>query len=339
MIGAPVIVSEEVAALHQDALVVDLHNDVLTKLSHVRYDFQRRHGSAAYWNPFRLDLDLPKIRAGGLDALGCVMFSGFRLEAPRRFWRQLDCARALVAAHPDALTLVDSAEALRRAKAEGRVGLFLGVEGSYVVETDVEASVSRLEEAGVRFLGPLWERDSRSGSSCRSRNDRGLTEVGRTLARACASRGILLDVAHASVKTFWDLADACPRMLFSSHSAASAVHPHPRNLEDDQIRAIARGGGVVGVIFVAPYVGGPFAPLARVADHIEHVASIGGEDAVALGSDFDGFMPLARGMRDAADLPRLTQLLFDRGWRAPQLRKLLGENALRFFDRTWAPRP
>jgi membrane dipeptidase len=126
--------------------------------------------------------------------------------------------------------------------------------------------------------------------------------------------------------------------VFSSHSGASGRHRHPRNLEDDQIREVARRGGVVGVIFVAPYLGGPFATIDRIADHIEHVVQVGGEGCVALGSDYDGFMPLARGMRDAADLPRLTQVLWDRGWRAPALHKLLGENALRLFEATWAPR-
>jgi membrane dipeptidase len=71
-----------------------------------------------------------------------------------------------------------------------------------------------------------------------------------------------------------------------------------------------------------------------VADHIEHVVAVGGADCVALGSDFDGFMPLPRGLRDAADLPRLTELLWRRGWRQPELDKLLGENALRYLGTT-----
>ena len=110
------------------------------------------------------------------------------------------------------------------------------------------------------------------------------------------------------------------------------MHPHPRNLDDDQIRALAARGGIVGVIFVAAYLGGTFSTLERVADHIEHVAAVGGEDCVALGSDFDGFMPLPRGLRDAADLPRLTELLWRRGWREPRLTKLLGGNALRYLE-------
>ena len=335
MIGASVAVSDEVAALHREALVIDLHNDVLTKISHASFDFATRHGSAAFWNPFRLDLDLPKIRAAGIDALGCAMFAGFRLDAGRRFWRQLDQARTLVEAYPQDLALVRTAGELAAARAAGKVSLILGVEGSYVVEEALEASVERLAAGGVRWFGPLWERDSGAGSSCRSRRDGGLTEVGHALVRACNQHGLLIDIAHASPQTFWHLHEASRTPVFTSHSGANGVHRHRRNLDDDQIAAIARRGGVVGVIFVAAYLGNPFSPIAHIADHIEHVVKIGGEDCVALGSDYDGFAPLARGMRDAADLPRLTQVLWDRGWREPALRKLLGENALRYFTANW----
>jgi membrane dipeptidase len=152
------------------------------------------------------------------------------------------------------------------------------------------------------------------------------------LVRACYQAGLLLDVAHASKKTFWDMMEVSTTPPFSSHSGAEGVHPHPRNLDDDQIRALAARGGIVGVIFVAAYLGGAFCTLERVADHIEHVARVGGDDCVALGSDFDGFMPLPRGLRDAADLPRLTELLWRRGWREPRLSKVLGGNALRYLS-------
>ncbi|HEY2731941.1 MAG TPA: membrane dipeptidase, partial [Polyangia bacterium] len=187
---------------------------------------------------------------------------------------------------------------------------------------------------GVRFVGPLWERDSACGTSCRTTpaRDAGLTDRGRALVRACNDAGIFLDVSHASRKTFWDLHERSTTPVFSSHSGAAGVHPHPRNLDDDQIRAVASRGGIVGVIFVSPYLGGPFCDLDRVVDHVEHVAKVGGEDCVALGSDFDGFMILPRGLRDAADLPRLTELLWRRGWREPQLGKFLGGNALRYLE-------
>jgi len=334
MRGFAIEVSPEVEAFHRDAFVFDLHNDLLTKLTHFPHDIAKRNGTATFWNPLRLDLDLPRIRQGGIDALGCMLFSGFRFDAGRRrFWRQLDCARELARANVGALVLARTMAEVTAARQGGRVAFVLGVEGSYAIDDDVEAGVDRLAEAGVRFIGPLWERDSAAGGSCRSRTDRGLTDVGRRLVSACNARGVLIDVAHAGKRTFWDLFAVSPSPVFSSHSGAEAVHAHPRNLDDDQLRAIGQAGGVVGVIFVASYLGGPFSTLERLAEHIEHVAEVAGEDAVALGSDFDGFVPLSRGMRDAADLPRLTEILWRRGWRAPRLTKLLGENARRYFAR------
>lgn len=335
MRGFPVEVSAEAAAAHAAATVVDLHNDALTKLTHSYYDFTRRHGPATFYNPLRMDLDVPRIRAGGIHALGCLMFSGFRIQRQLRFWRQLECAQRLARDHADVLTLARTADDIRAARASGRVALFLGVEGSYAIDDlpDVDAGVARLAEGGVRFLGPLWERDSAAGTSCRTSGERdtGLTDRGRALVRACNDAGILLDVAHASRKTFWHMHEASRTPVFSSHSGADGVHRHARNLDDAQIRAIASRGGIVGIIFVSPYLGSPFCSLETVADHVEHVAKVGGEDCVALGSDFDGFMILPRGLRDAADLPRLTELLWRRGWREPQLGKFLGGNVLRYL--------
>jgi membrane dipeptidase len=335
MRGHPIEVSAEVAAFHRDAYVLDLHNDLLTKLTHSAYDVSREHGPATFWNPLRLDLDVPRIRRGGIDALGCLMFAGFRFNRQRRFWRQLDMARRLAAQHGGDLALVRDAAGMRAARDAGRVALFLGVEGSYAIDDDVAGGVARLADAGVRFLGPLWERDSAAGTSCRTpaARDTGLTDAGRELVRACNRHGLLLDVAHASRKTFWDMVETSSTPVFSSHSGAGGVHDHPRNLDDEQIRALAQRGGIVGVIFVAPYLGGMFCTLERIADHVEHVVAVGGEDCVALGSDFDGFMPLPRGIRDAADLPRLTEVLWRRGWREGALRKLLGENALAYFGK------
>lgn len=334
MRGFAVEVSAEAEAVHRAALVVDLHNDLLTKLTHLpRYDFSREHAPATFYNPARLDLDLPRIHRGGIHALGCLMFAGFRFDRGRRFWRQLDCARALAERLPDHVALARNAAQIEAARAAGRVALFLGVEGSYAIDDDCEAGVARLAGAGVCFLGPLWERDSRAGASCRTpvERDTGLTDHGRVLVRACNEAGIRLDLAHASRKTTFDIIEASETAPFSSHSGAAAVHAHPRNLADDQIRAIAARGGIVGVIFVAAYLGGLFCTLEKVVDHIEHVARVGGVDCVALGSDFDGFMTLPRGLRDAADLPRLTELLWRRGWRERELGKLLGGNALRYF--------
>src|SRR3954454_6341382 len=129
MRGFPIEVSPEVAAFHADAFVFDLHNDLLTKLTHFPHDVSKENGTATFYNPLRLDLDLPRIRRGGIDALGCLMFAGFRFDKSRhRFWRQLACARKLADDHPQAITLARTADDIRAARAAGKLALFLGVE-------------------------------------------------------------------------------------------------------------------------------------------------------------------------------------------------------------------
>jgi membrane dipeptidase len=326
-----VAVQDEVARLHADALVVDLHNDLLTKLVLRGGDLGRRHRAQALYNPLAFDIDVPKLREGGVDALGCLLFAGLGLMARERFWRQLDEFERLFEKHAELMPARTAAD-LRAAKARGRIALFLGVEGALAVEDDPGA-LDKLARAGVRFFGPCWSKTNKAGVSSGDRkNGGGLSPLGRELVQQCNRLGILIDVAHASPRTFWDLVETSATPVFSSHSGCRAVRAHDRNLDDDQLRAVAKRGGVVGVIFASTYLGGLLsATVETIADHVEHVVRVAGEDAVALGSDFDGFVPLPRGMRDVRDLPRLTQVLWRRGFSERQLRKLLGENFLRYF--------
>ncbi|MEO6955085.1 MAG: dipeptidase [Polyangia bacterium] len=332
MIGGGVEVHDETQALHRRALVLDLHNDLLTKLVLRGGNFGKRHGAQWFYDPLAFDIDLPKLREGGVDGLGCLLFAGFGLMAKKRFWAQLDRFQALLATHPE-LVQVRGSEELRRAKAEGRIALWLGVEGALPVEDDL-AVVERLRDAGVLFFGPCWNKTNRAGTSSADRRGGGLSALGHQLVERLDHHGIAVDVSHANARTVDDLLRASKAPVFSSHSGCSAVYPHHRNLSDDQLRQMADRGGVVGIIFASNYLGGTFsASLETLACHIEHAARVGGDAFVALGSDFDGFVPLVRGMRDVADLPRLSEVLRRRGWSDRRLEMLLGGNFLCYLDR------
>ncbi len=332
MYGAAVEVEDEVLRFHRQAFVVDLHNDLLTKLVLRGGNLGRRHGAQALYNPLAFDIDVPKLQEGGVDALGCLLFAGMGLMARRRFWKQLAEFERLFEKHPE-LARARTAADLRAAKAEGRVALFLGVEGALAVEDDPGA-LARLAAAGVRFFGICWNKTNKAGvSSFDKGNSSGLSSLGRELIGECNRLGIMVDVSHASKRTFWDLLEASTTPVFSSHSGCEALKVHPRNLDDEQLRAVGKKGGVVGIIFAANFLGGLLSSTVEtICDHLEHVVEVAGEDAVALGSDFDGFVPLPRGMRDVRDLPRITQVLWRRGFGERRLTKLLGENFLRYFE-------
>ncbi len=332
MLGARIAIEPAVAQLHSEAHVIDLHNDLLTKMVLRGGDFGRRHGAQAIYNPLAFDLDLPKIDEGGVDALGCLLFGGMPLMARQRFWKQLDAFFELLEHHPR-LVQVKTAADLRAAKMAGKIALFLGIEGALPLEKEPQL-LEKLAANGVRFFGLSWNRTNRAAVSAHDKkNPNGLSSFGRELVAACNQLGILIDVSHASKRTVSDLIEASRTPVFSSHSACEAIKVHPRNLDDDQLRAIGQRGGVIGVIFAANYLSGFFeSTVDTLCDHIEHVAAVAGENAVALGSDFDGFVPLPRGLRDVRDLPQITQTLWNRGWREPKLKKLLGENFLRYFE-------
>src|SRR5205823_6097651 len=155
MLGAPIAVEDEVLAFHRRALVIDLHNDLLTKLVLRGGDLSKRHGAQALYNPLAFDIDVPKLREGGVDALGCLLFAGLGLMARKRFWRQLEEFERLFKKFPDDLQPAASARAIEEAKAAGKIALYLGIEGALSVE-DEPAALERLRAAGVRFFSICW---------------------------------------------------------------------------------------------------------------------------------------------------------------------------------------
>jgi membrane dipeptidase len=136
--------------------------------------------------------------------------------------------------------------------------------------------------------------------------------------------GVLLDLAHASPRAFNEAIQQTAFPPLVSHAGARGVYDTWRNLTDDQIRAVADRGGVIGVMYGPP--GLRRADLGEVIDHLDHIVSVGGEDAAALGSDFDGYIesPI-----DATGLVQLTELMLRRGWSERRIKKILGENVLR----------
>jgi membrane dipeptidase len=146
---------------------------------------------------------------------------------------------------------------------------------------------------------------------------------------------VILDVSHASRQTTLDICQDSPLPVIASHSNAHVLRGHARNLSDDEIKCIAQTGGVIGLNFHAPFVGlSGSANVARVADHADHLAKIGGHAVVALGSDFDGYIKKPTGLEDASKVPALWDELARRGWTETQLRGVRGENFMRAWRRT-----
>ncbi|GAA0646189.1 dipeptidase [Salarchaeum japonicum] len=222
------------------------------------------------------------------------------------------------------------------------LGAIPHLEGAEAVRPD-RSNLDFLYAAGLRSLGPVWSRPNEFGHgvpfqypSTTDTGD-GLTDAGRRLVRACDDRGILVDGAHMNAATLADTLAELDAPMAVTHTAAHAVSPHSRNLTDDQLRAVADEGGVIGLTFGASsYADQPDpdagASVHDIAAHAAHIADAVGVEHVALGSDFDGAR-LVDELDDVTDLPVLADALRDAGFSETDLEKILGGNWERLLRR------
>lgn len=269
----------------------------------------------------------------GMGALGLIR--GWPPEARRGPWArslfQLERMRELCERSAGAVGLATSAAALEENLASGRVSAILGIEGAQALEGR-PGRVSELHARGVRFMGLTHLANNElGGSSSPLMGDRPLTPLGHEVLDAMLAARMPVDLAHASHRTIRDVAERREARIFSSHTGVSGAHASWRNLDDAELRLVAERGGVVGIIFATIYLGGR--EIADVVRHVEHALDAAGEDAVALGSDFDGMVPMPRGLRDVTDVPKVVAALARRR-PAAVVEKVAFANWRRFFGET-----
>lgn len=325
-------ISDEARQVHDAAIVVDLHADT-PKLISRGYDFTRRHQPRWPLNRFAGHVDLPRMREGGLTAQWFGMWTAPypRKTAAADVHRQIDAVTALARTRPHEFRLAVTAADVRDAHAAGiSVGL-LGIEGGQALQGDLD-NLLAFARRGVRYLGLSHFSRTEIGYPAMGigRNpNRGLTSFGCEVVEACEDLGVLVDLAHVNRRGFFDALARARGPVIVSHTGVAGVRASWRNIDDEQIRAVAATGGVVGIIFSPAYLGGEFD---AVVEHLIHVIKVGGRECVALGSDWDGFIRPARGLESPARLPHLTQALLRRGLEPDTVQLLLGGNVLRVLD-------
>lgn len=328
-------ITPEAAELLAASDVVDLHVESFIWTRMFGYQLGRAHGRTPLGDRFFGHADLPRARAAGFTGLVVsIATNPFRSVTGRRavLERNLAQLRRLLTGN-DADVVADVA-GYRRARAQGRLACFLALQGGNALTPD---DLTGPDVGDVSRITLVHLTRSRLGSTSAPAGRRGgLTAEGRRFVEAMAERSIILDLAHASARTFREALDVHPadRPVIVSHTGASAQRPSWRNLDDNQIRAVADRGGVVGVMFHRGFVARPArgASVADVARHLEHVVRVGGEDSAAIGSDFDGMIVPPPDLASVLDLPKLVQALLDRGLAPGVVTKLLGANYLRVVE-------
>jgi membrane dipeptidase len=330
---------DEARALHAEVHVLDLHADTAKLMDKVGYDLAARHDRSL---PKAINLvghvDLPRLRDGGVAG----QFFSFwttpsimnRAErgCAKAVADQLDALDRAMAKHPTELMWTRTGADVRAAKAAGRIAALGGIEGGHALEGDLE-TIEAFSRRGVRYLGLLHFSANAIGRPAKGRGsdaNEGLTAFGRDVVRECERCGVIVDLAHINRRGYFDALELATVPPIVSHTGVNGVHQHWRNIDDEQIRALADKGGCVGIIFARKFLGS--ASIESVVDHILHLIDVAGDEVPALGSDFDGFVVPPEGLEDVAAMPNLTVALARRGVSPRVLEKILGGNVLRVLD-------
>ena len=177
------------------------------------------------------------------------------------------------------------------------------------------------------------EENRTTSAPLKLKGDQGLTDFGREFVKRLNEKKIFVDLAHISRKGFFDAVEVHDKSqpLIVTHTGVTGVHKHWRNLDDEQLRAIADTGGTIGVMYQSSFLGDPYlgGKADSIVDHLEHIIKTVGEDHASLGSDWDGAILPPRDMQTPLQLPRLVQIMLDRGWSGTTIKKVLADNFLR----------
>jgi len=336
----------EVMKLHQDAMVVDLHADTQFLITYLGYDMKKYHHTVD-WGlagvaPMFSDIDIPRMREGGVDLFNmaiCPSPKNNKIPGAAAFTRRsLSAIEEMIQENSDALAIAHSPEEAREIIASGKIAILLALEGGQGIKNNLD-NLREYYDRGARYMTLTHSKNLDWATSCCDQRDagfKGLTEFGKQVVKEMEKMGMMIDLAHTSQDTFWDTLKTTNCPVIDTHAGARALADHPRNLTDEQIKAIAERGGVVGVIYHCGYLdptGKKPCNVGLVVDHIDYLKKIAGVEVIALGSDWDGDVIVPRELGDASRIPNLTAELKRRGYTDEEIQKILGENFLRAWQK------
>ncbi len=293
--------------------------------------------------PPRGQADIPRLQAVGvtLQFFSCWVESRYKPEqALPRLLQYIDAFYSAVAADTRVVP-VTGADSLARVESseDPRVGAALSVEGAEALGAE-PAILRVLWRLGVRLLSLTWnQRNALADGAGEDPGGGGLSRAGRAMVQEMNRLHMVVDVSHLAAQGFWDVMDVSAAAPIASHSNCRALAAHPRNLSDAQIRALAGRGGVQGITFVPSFLGGR-KDRERVADHVlHHLAVVGDDRHLGIGSDFDGVPEPVAGLEDVAQWPSLLDALSHRGLSDETILRIAGGNFLALFREQWAGAP
>ena len=326
---------EDARNLHKDALVIDLHTDSLIASKVLRYDLSKRHKPPKGLRPWRLHADIPRLKEGGVDCAFLVIVTFPYFGSPfSRALESIEFARSFIEKNKEIAALALKPGDIVHSKEKGRIAFGLGLEGLHALDGRLD-NLEELFHRGVRYVTMAHFTSNQFAVSSASRKKAvSFSWLSREFVRLANRIGMMIDLSHTHTEVIDEVARLSHAPVFVSHGAVSAVRRTFRNLNDEDIKNIARKGGVIGLIYANWWLRRSIRKpeLDVVLDHADYIKNLVGSSHLALGSDWDGFISTPLGMRDASDLPKLTELFIKRGYSEDEIRGILGLNFMKMWE-------
>lgn len=313
--------------IHRRTLILDTHCDT-PMFFHKNIRFETRDN--------RIRVDLHKMTEGRQDATIMVAYLAQKgrseeelLAATAKADRILTDIEKMVKANEHAVAIAYTPDDLYRLKAEGRKAIMLGIENGYAIGKDL-SNVERFRQRGVVYMTLCHNGNNDICGSCRYNDENlGVSEFGAQVIAEMNRVGMMVDLSHAGIRTIADAVNLSRHPVVCSHSSVRAICDHPRNVTDEQIRAISGKGGVIQVCIYDDFLRSDRqSHILDIIDHINHIARLVGIEHVGIGTDFDGDGGV-RGCNDSSELIQLTRRLLAARYSPADLRLIWGENFLR----------
>ncbi|MHC4397091.1 MAG: dipeptidase [Planctomycetota bacterium] len=329
-------------AIHKKALTLDSHVDIKPLYATKKLD-------PGIDNP-KLKCDLVKMNKGDVDGVFLAVYVAQKQRNTEGYKRAYDEAmvkfnaigRLAEEMYPERCELATSADDVKRIARTGKRAIMIGMENGYPIGKDL-SNVEKFYNLGARYITLCHNGHNAICDSCNPRaklgdskaEHDGLSEFGRKVVAQMNRLGVMADVSHLSVKSFWDLIEVSKAPIIASHSGCRALTDHPRNLYDDQLMALAKKGGVVQLVTYKGFLkdSSGKADIKTYVNHIDHAVKVAGIDHVGIGSDFDGGGGVD-GFNDHSEALNVTIELLRRGYRKKDILKIWGANFLRVWRKT-----
>ncbi len=329
---------KESSKIHYNSLVIDSHNDTMMTV----IDEETWLPKINIGENTRNHIDIPKLKTGGLDVPFFAAYTaGYYDNDPKSLSRTLALINALYWTernNRDTFKIVKRTEDIEKIVMDRKIAAVSTIEGGYSFNEDNAIELlNQYYDLGVRVVGFNWnysnylgEGSSRKyGDLKKTPSSGGLTKLGEKLAIEMNRLGMVIDVSHMAESTFWDIINISKAPIIASHSGAYSLRNHPRNLTDEQLKALAKNRGVIGIVFYPNFLtNSNSAYIKDYVDHIDYVVNLIGIEHVGIGSDFDG-ATLPQDIKDSSELYKVTEELIRRGYKKEDIEKLLGKNTLR----------